>query len=1403
VVFTGNGAAAYTMPAGEVTNGDFRNYTITPAAHNSTDRPLAIAVQTTDTQIVNGAPVTSTVTKNLSQTITVSAVAEIVGADTNADGTLDLTMNASFNYTTAGAEDQWFALSTNGFDFRTPWTNQDADGSERTFALVTPLLSGSSALAIGSQFQYTLGAVTTTLTYTGTALQIPIGALDTVQFKAAPNVAGSFEIQVQALTIDTDPNGGALVQAISGSATLTNLVIAPVADPVTLAVNAPAVGLEDHAIPLVIRPTSADPSETFTITISGIPAGATILYGGIVQVVSSGSISIANFSTATALTITPPLNSNADIPLSVSAVSVDTSGVLSSASGATTLPLLVDIRGVADPMNITVQSPLLTTEAAVDGNSRRIALSGALTSVIPVDNDGSESVTLVLSGVPTGVNIEGLSFMGGVGVNRIWTGTPAQIASANLVLRDANYSGTINFTVRAVSTENDGNSLSGVTLPFSVQVAPSPDAVVVAQTTVLEDARTPVNFAIQLPTPDGNETLQSVWISKADVDGKPFALFLGATPLASAGVLDGSWYKLSAVQAANVFIQGAANSDADASFAIKYGIRDPSNDGSLPDTNTQFDGTHTINVAAVTDPTVSTNDYDNSAIISTTTTVEVKVTVTQLNDPNAGGAKDIDGSERLLYFIIDNVPVGVSVEGGRYIGNTPGNSNTGRWVLDTPDVHFTSAALEQTLRFALDGTSTQLSSLNQSITIIAHTQDTGGNEQTSSTAWTLHTASGFIDLSPSPGVPAALITQWVPDPVPVAMSEDAPTNLGTLIDAQITGTSPFAITITGLPAGSVVTGMMQTVIGGQTIWTVQGSGDNASLQALLAGITVTPPPNWNVNQGPFSFSATLTSYDDGGGRNDSSLVLTPPVTPVSDPIDLVSSAAGVPEDSTAIININLANPEDGSASSVLNGKVYVRLDESQIASGGVLSFNGTPLSAQVINGVAGVPDGSYFVLTGVTGAANLAIAYQAVANASGTVAYTAYVQGQEFGASNVTTSLISGSFAIDPVNDGALITAQPAVSNEDQPIPVAISVSLADASETIYSVTLTNIPTNFLVYAGGVLASNLGGGVWGIPVVNNTLPTNVEIMPTRNWSGAFTPGVQVWSGEADLDPVLTTTSFNVAVNGIADGIGLTPTLSFGNEGQIVALNLNSVMPDQDGSETATLTFKGLGEFATFFAGSSALSASYVAGSDTYTLSGLTPAQVSSLGVSQQDGHYNISVTGFTTDFPGGNSSSSVSASLNLDISPIVTTATDDILVGTNADDRLAGGAGNDTLTGGLGADVFVWKLGDQGSTGIPAVDRVTDFNSLANGDKLDLRDLLQGENHTMGTGNLANFLHFEKSGDDTIVHVSSSGGFSSGYNAGNENQTIILQGADLSAGGLTTDQLVIQDLLNKGKLQTD
>ena len=147
----------------------------------------------------------------------------------------------------------------------------------------------------------------------------------------------------------------------------------------------------------------------------------------------------------------------------------------------------------------------------------------------------------------------------------------------------------------------------------------------------------------------------------------------------------------------------------------------------------------------------------------------------------------------------------------------------------------------------------------------------------------------------------------------------------------------------------------------------------------------------------------------------------------------------------------------------------------------------------------------------------------------------------------------------------------------------------------------------------------------------------------------------------------------------------------------------------------------------------------------------------------------------------------------------------DTLKGGAGNDTLLGGTGNDTLTGGLGADIFKWELSDRGTAGSPAIDTVTDFDSVANGDRLDLRDLLVGETHSStDAGNLADYLHFEVTGSDTIIQVSSTGGFSGGYDAGATDQRIVLSNTDLTAGGtLSADQQIIQDLLNKGKLITD
>ncbi len=144
----------------------------------------------------------------------------------------------------------------------------------------------------------------------------------------------------------------------------------------------------------------------------------------------------------------------------------------------------------------------------------------------------------------------------------------------------------------------------------------------------------------------------------------------------------------------------------------------------------------------------------------------------------------------------------------------------------------------------------------------------------------------------------------------------------------------------------------------------------------------------------------------------------------------------------------------------------------------------------------------------------------------------------------------------------------------------------------------------------------------------------------------------------------------------------------------------------------------------------------------------------------------------------------------------------DTLSGGTGNDVLIGGVGSDTLTGGLGADVFKWSLADVGTAGTPVADVVTDFDTTVDGDKLDLRDLLQGEIGEGVGANLENYLHFEKVGADTVVHISSNGSFNNGYNPTAEVQTITLQNVDL-VGSYTNDQQIIQNLIDNQKLITD
>ncbi|MDI3401633.1 LapA family giant adhesin [Pseudomonas sp. V88_4] len=116
----------------------------------------------------------------------------------------------------------------------------------------------------------------------------------------------------------------------------------------------------------------------------------------------------------------------------------------------------------------------------------------------------------------------------------------------------------------------------------------------------------------------------------------------------------------------------------------------------------------------------------------------------------------------------------------------------------------------------------------------------------------------------------------------------------------------------------------------------------------------------------------------------------------------------------------------------------------------------------------------------------------------------------------------------------------------------------------------------------------------------------------------------------------------------------------------------------------------------------------------------------------------------------------------------------DILLGGTGNDTLIGGPGNDILIGGSGADTFVWKAGDTGN------DVIKDFKA-SEGDRIDLRDLLQGE-----TGStIDNFLKITTVDGVSSLQVNSGGKFNSGdAAAATPDVTIKLEGNNWSSANI-------------------
>jgi T1SS-143 domain-containing protein len=1292
-------------------------FTILPPAHSSQDATIQVSVTSTDT---NGSD-TDTKTVALPVKVTVNPVAEIVGnlsgsGDSDKDSTADLTMTGGHTYTTAGAEDTWYTLGTeSGFNLANGWTNQDAD--ELTYAHLTPeLVSGDSyATVIGSQFKWTDSDGEHTATYTGTPIDVPVSALSTLQFLAPENVSGTFKIKVEAYTVDYDDDNegtGTPATAVSGEAWLEDIIIAPVADGInTLSLNGRAIGLEDTPIPLSITPRSSDPSETFNITISDIPDGAKIIYGGVERTITNGSVTISNFSTSTPLTITPPFNSNENFTLSVTATTTDGN---QTSSGSSVLSIPVTVYGVADTPTVTLKDydsnqsgvqSYTTTEANLDGTAQhKVSLSNLIENVSSIDNtDGSESFTLRITGLAKDFNLGGPAtvLVTGTGEERVWVIKPTDLNNVFITVPE-NYSGNVNFKVAGVSTENDGDSKTGALTDVNFIVTPSAEAEATTSATLVEDEITTLNFGIVHVNGDNDETLGHVWIAQDQAAGANYTLYLGtgtsAVLLSNAGLptemIDGkTYYKLTAEQAQTLAAKGGDQLDGDQGFfTYKYEVTD-NHYGSVqtaPADTVVKDGELKLTASAVTDAvelsvtgisgisntTSSSDQHENDDATPDTATLTATDTVTvSLNVASI----DHDGSEHVVRILIENVPEGVTVQGAnvQQIG-------AGTWVLvyqanNAPSIN-AQGGIDVPVTFKIGSDADGLT--DHPIKITVQTQDLGSDLtaitdiKSDSVTWYLNT-----DFAEAPGSKAPLIDQWQYNDA--SATEDTPFKLSDVVDQAITiqdnsASNLFTVTLKDLPAGTIVNGMVQTMIDTNNdgnpdtpVWTASVTVDpnatdaeaEAALQNLLDSIVITPPADWNDNgqSGQFHFDATLTTSVLGGATEEATIQdMTIPIAPVTDnPIFTMSGDSMVGEGATAITSSITLDPADGSFGKVVDGKMYVQVnaaDTTDAMEGGQLYITGstTPLVLQSVDiDGDGTTDGDFYVIDIGENGGTVDLTYtmpNGEKTVPGNVSFTAYANVQEDGA-DVKAVSVTGSVEVQLINNGVNVVSQNFIGNESELATKAnaieltgaggLSVSLndSDGSESYGAILLSDVPNGFLVYVGNdaasaTLASNAGGdGTTNTWVLSESggLPVYVAILPPIHWSGTVENlQLVVTSGESSLSPLTETKDIgDLVVNAVANGVDIKPTQTFGKENEIIPLNLNASMHDpkvsevanDSSTETMTIKLTGLGQYASFYIdgvqiSSSQITVSGTGSSTTYTITGLTQSNIDKLGFKQ-------------------------------------------------------------------------------------------------------------------------------------------------------------------------------------------
>jgi len=487
-----NGDGTWTL-----TKEDLNNLSITPPQDSDVDFNLTVTATATEE---NGD--TASVSGNLF--VDINSVAD----------TPTLTLSDA-----SGREDNAIALDISS-------ATTDIDGSETLEVVISDVPAGAS-----------LSAGTDNGDGTWTLSEADLSGLT---ITPPENSDVDFSLTVTSTTTDTNGDQASTTDTL-------NVVVDAVADAPDLNL-VDASGNEDSAISLNLTSalTDSDGSESLSVVISGVPAGATLSAG---TDNGDGTWSLDQTDLA-GLTVTPPEDSHEDFVLNVTATSTEADGGDSATVSGT---INVDVNAVAD-------APTLVLSDAAGDEDTAIALD--ISSSLN-DLDGSESLEVVISGVPTGASLSAGTDNG----DGTWTLAEGDLSGLTIT-PPADSDTDFSLSVTATATDINGDTAS-VTDSLFVDINAVADAPNLAANDVSGDEDTAIALDISstLNDLDGSESLSVV------ISGVPEGASL------SAGVDNGDGtYTLTQEQLDGLTITPPANSDTDINLSVTATATDSNGD---------------------------------------------------------------------------------------------------------------------------------------------------------------------------------------------------------------------------------------------------------------------------------------------------------------------------------------------------------------------------------------------------------------------------------------------------------------------------------------------------------------------------------------------------------------------------------------------------------------------------------------------------------------------------------------------------------------------------------------------------------------------------------------------------------------------------------------------------------